>query len=425
MTLYDVLGARHDGGWHRHLSVDEVLAHAPGCAGRASAAGCCSTTGWRTTPGTRSPSPGPHRRTGRRSSRRGPAADGLLEDGGRVVGARVHDTLGGDDLEVRARVVIDATGVWGADPASPLLGRDPPAPVARRPPRRAARPDPERCRADDPRPRQGRVPRSVAALLADRHDGRAVRRADRPADGRARRGRRAARGGEPGARRRPDAGRRRRHVRRAAAADRPVRRRRLDDPGVARAPGRRRGERPRPGQRRQVHDVPGDGGADGRRRPRRARRGGRRRRPSGTATRRLVGRGRPTGARGAGGRAAAESRAGRPPWSDRLVARHGTAGARRARARSRVRAARPPRRRRGPPRGRGRLGRPPRARPRRSTTSSPAGCGSSRSCRTVAPSVAPRVAAILGGELGWDEARQAAEVAVVPRRRPPRVRGRA
>jgi glycerol-3-phosphate dehydrogenase len=30
MTLYDVLGARHDGGWHRHLSIDEVLARVPG-----------------------------------------------------------------------------------------------------------------------------------------------------------------------------------------------------------------------------------------------------------------------------------------------------------------------------------------------------------------------------------------------------------
>ena len=37
MTLYDVLGARQDGGWHRHLSADEVLAHAPGDAPRAAA----------------------------------------------------------------------------------------------------------------------------------------------------------------------------------------------------------------------------------------------------------------------------------------------------------------------------------------------------------------------------------------------------
>jgi glycerol-3-phosphate dehydrogenase len=49
-------------------------------------------------------------------------ADGLVDEGGRVVGVRLHDTLGGADLEVRARVVIDATGVWGADPSSPLSG---------------------------------------------------------------------------------------------------------------------------------------------------------------------------------------------------------------------------------------------------------------------------------------------------------------
>src|SRR3954452_18849461 len=29
MTLYDVLGARRDGGWHRHLSVSDVLAISP------------------------------------------------------------------------------------------------------------------------------------------------------------------------------------------------------------------------------------------------------------------------------------------------------------------------------------------------------------------------------------------------------------
>src|SRR4029078_5050588 len=29
MTLYDVLGARTDGGWHLHLSVPDVLAHTP------------------------------------------------------------------------------------------------------------------------------------------------------------------------------------------------------------------------------------------------------------------------------------------------------------------------------------------------------------------------------------------------------------
>jgi glycerol-3-phosphate dehydrogenase len=37
---------------------------------------------------------------------------GLLEDGGRVAGAVVRDLEGGDEVEVRARQVINATGVW-------------------------------------------------------------------------------------------------------------------------------------------------------------------------------------------------------------------------------------------------------------------------------------------------------------------------
>jgi glycerol-3-phosphate dehydrogenase len=121
MTLYDVLGARHDGGWHRHLSVEQVLEHAPamrrhrlrgallfhdgmeddarytlGVARTARADGATVVTRAR--------------------------AEALDEEGGRVVGARVRDTLSQDVFPVRARVVIDATGVWGADPSSPLSG---------------------------------------------------------------------------------------------------------------------------------------------------------------------------------------------------------------------------------------------------------------------------------------------------------------
>ena len=50
------------------------------------------------------------------------SAETLVERDGRLVGVRVCDRLTGDELEVRARVVIDATGVWGADPSSPLSG---------------------------------------------------------------------------------------------------------------------------------------------------------------------------------------------------------------------------------------------------------------------------------------------------------------
>jgi glycerol-3-phosphate dehydrogenase len=119
MTLYDILGARRDGGWHRHLSVDEVVERVPAIhrdrlrggllfhdgveddarytlavARTAQAAGATVVT-----------------RAG---------AESLIEEGGRVVGARVCDGLTNAMIDVRARVVIDATGVWGADPESPL-----------------------------------------------------------------------------------------------------------------------------------------------------------------------------------------------------------------------------------------------------------------------------------------------------------------
>ena len=121
MTLYDILGARHDGGWHRHLSVPEVLAHAPSIRRSKLRGGLLFHDGVeddarytlavaRTAQGmgavvvTRAP------------------AEGLIEEHGRVVGARVCDSLSGRLVDVRARVVVDATGVWDADPASPLSG---------------------------------------------------------------------------------------------------------------------------------------------------------------------------------------------------------------------------------------------------------------------------------------------------------------
>jgi glycerol-3-phosphate dehydrogenase len=121
MTLYDILGARHDGGWHRHLSVDEVLAHAPRMRREGLRGGLLFHDGMeddaRYTLAVARTAQADGATVVTRAT-----ADGLLEDGGRVAGARVHDVLGGDALEVRARVVIDATGVWGADPASPLSG---------------------------------------------------------------------------------------------------------------------------------------------------------------------------------------------------------------------------------------------------------------------------------------------------------------
>ncbi len=121
MTLYDVLGARRDGGWHRHLSVAEVLEHAPAMRRRDLRGGLMFHDGVEddaryTLAVARSAEEDGATVVTRAS------AESLVEEGGRVVGARVCDTLSGEVHEVRARVVIDATGVWGADPASPLSG---------------------------------------------------------------------------------------------------------------------------------------------------------------------------------------------------------------------------------------------------------------------------------------------------------------
>ena len=121
LTLYDVLGARHDGGWHRHLSVAETIERTPalrrsGLRGgllfhdaveddaRFALAVARTAEGAGATIATRAP------------------AERLLERDGRVVGAAVRDTMSNETFEVRARVVIEATGVWAADPSSPLAG---------------------------------------------------------------------------------------------------------------------------------------------------------------------------------------------------------------------------------------------------------------------------------------------------------------
>jgi glycerol-3-phosphate dehydrogenase len=121
MTLYDLLGARHDGGWHRHLSVPEVVAMAPSIRRERLRGGLLFHDGVE--------DDARYTLAVARSAREDGATvvtrarvDALIEEGGRVVGARVCDGLTGAEVEVRARVVVDATGVWGADPASPLSG---------------------------------------------------------------------------------------------------------------------------------------------------------------------------------------------------------------------------------------------------------------------------------------------------------------
>ena len=121
LTLYDVLGARHDGGWHRRLSRSETLDLAPtlrhdglhgglvyhdgveddarytlAVARTAIAAGGVAVTRVR--------------------------AGGLRANGGAIEALQAEDLTTGAALEIRTRAIVDATGVWAAEPGHPFKG---------------------------------------------------------------------------------------------------------------------------------------------------------------------------------------------------------------------------------------------------------------------------------------------------------------
>ncbi len=123
LTLYDILGARHDGGWHRRLSRADTLDLAPtlhrdglrgglvyhdgveddarytlAVARTAIAAGAVAVTRVRA--------------TGLRSD---PAT-------GAIQALRAEDLATGAEFEVRTRAIVDATGVWAAEPDHPFKG---------------------------------------------------------------------------------------------------------------------------------------------------------------------------------------------------------------------------------------------------------------------------------------------------------------
>jgi glycerol-3-phosphate dehydrogenase len=123
LTLYDLLGASHDGGRHRYLGVEAALEHTPvlrrarlrgafvfhdgveddaryalAVARTAQARGATIATRLR--------------------------VHGALREHGRIAGVHVHDELGGADFEIRAKAVVDATGVWSglSEGAFPVVG---------------------------------------------------------------------------------------------------------------------------------------------------------------------------------------------------------------------------------------------------------------------------------------------------------------
>jgi glycerol-3-phosphate dehydrogenase len=119
ILLYDLLGSRLDGGFARHLSREATLEWAPDLRRQRLQGAIVYHDGVgddarytiavvRTAIGL-----GARAVTGVR-------ATGLLEGSGRVVGIRALDVRRGGEFEVRARGVLDATGVWVAELDSPL-----------------------------------------------------------------------------------------------------------------------------------------------------------------------------------------------------------------------------------------------------------------------------------------------------------------
>ncbi len=121
LTLYDVLGARHDGGWHRRHGPSDTRAIAPALRAERLRGGLVYHDAMEddaryTLAVVRTALDDPAapvaltrvRATGQRR----------LPDGSRVVTARDETT--GADLEVRAERVIDATGVWASSPGRPF-----------------------------------------------------------------------------------------------------------------------------------------------------------------------------------------------------------------------------------------------------------------------------------------------------------------
>ena len=120
LTLYDILGARHDGGWHRRLSRADTLALAPTLRPAGLRGGLLYHDGVED-----------DARVTLAVVRTAMAAGGLAATRVRATGVRggpadalrivaLEDLATGARLEARTRAVIDATGVWAADPDHPF-----------------------------------------------------------------------------------------------------------------------------------------------------------------------------------------------------------------------------------------------------------------------------------------------------------------
>ncbi len=123
LTLYDVLGARHDGGWHRRLNVRETLEIAPSLRREELRGGLLYHDGMeddaRVTLAVL--------RTALATDAAPVAVTRVRATGietesayGTLTALLARDELTGTNLRIDTRAVIDATGVWAAEPTHPF-----------------------------------------------------------------------------------------------------------------------------------------------------------------------------------------------------------------------------------------------------------------------------------------------------------------
>ena len=126
LTLYDLLGASADGGWHHHLSVEEALEATPALRRDGLRGAFVYHDGQEDDARFNLAVARTARADGGLPVTRVTAL-GALERDWRIAGVNVRDELSGESFFVRAERVIDATGVWSgrADGPFPTVGASP------------------------------------------------------------------------------------------------------------------------------------------------------------------------------------------------------------------------------------------------------------------------------------------------------------
>ena len=122
LTLYDLLGAARDGGRAHHLGADAVAELVPPIRRAGLRGGVTYSDGVEDDARYSIVVARTAEAAGATVVTRARVSGLLLDGGGQVTGVQVHDRLDGADLEIRARSVVDATGVWLGHPAARLGG---------------------------------------------------------------------------------------------------------------------------------------------------------------------------------------------------------------------------------------------------------------------------------------------------------------